>query len=65
MKVIISFTVDEHLVDRLKLACMQQRISFSQYAEFALESAPPVTEELAIRLARKRRGLPAVEKAAD
>lgn len=57
MKVIVSFSVDTHLVDRLRLACMHKRVSFSQYAEFALESAPPLTEELAIQLARKRRGL--------
>jgi hypothetical protein len=60
MKVIISFTVETELVDRLKADCARHRISFSQYAEFALEQAPPVTEELAIRLARKRRGLPEV-----
>lgn len=58
MKVIVSFSVDTHLVDRLRLACMHKRVSFSQYAEFALESAPPLTEELAIQLARRRHGLP-------
>ena len=65
VKVIVSFSIDELMVDRIKRDCALKRISFSQYAEFALESAPPVTEELAIKLARKKRGLPETSTAVE
>lgn len=65
MKVIVSFSIASDVVSRLRNDCNRQRVSFSQYAEYALEVAPPMTEELAVKLARRRRGLPETNIAAD
>jgi hypothetical protein len=62
MKTIISFSIDRAIVEMLREKCALRRISFSQYAEYALSIAPAVTEELAVKLARKRRGLEYEEK---
>ena len=65
MKTIISFSIDRALAEQLREKCALRRISFSQYAEYALSIAPAVTEELAVKLARKRRGLEYEEKPAE
>lgn len=69
MKAITSFSINTELLERVKDACFQARIPFSQYAAYALEVAPPITPELIARLGRRRRGLmedpPPMERAPE